>query len=250
MPVDQQGEGQLPGLNPQELDLVKRMFSSPLDFPAAFKAWLVSYLEANPPVLPFGQVYGAQSYIDTNVSNIQAHAPEVVTSLPASPIDGKMVMLRVGTAPYVYVAMFWDADTSQWVSEEFPAGGAAAAVAINGFTPVGGMTGISWAPVSIGGLTMQLKWAGTLENEGGGTADAHVLAQWSTPGSAQTSSTMMSASVAGDSTIHPVGVGWTDVSSPGNYDMVALGFEAGRNGGSTGTTTVRAGAVGRFIKPV
>lgn len=58
----------LPGLSPQELDLLKKMFSSPLEIPAEFKAWLVSYLEANPPELPFTQLFGYQNFISTQVS--------------------------------------------------------------------------------------------------------------------------------------------------------------------------------------
>lgn len=44
--------GTLPGLTPQELEVLKKVFSSPLDIPAEWKAWIVSYLEANPPQLP------------------------------------------------------------------------------------------------------------------------------------------------------------------------------------------------------
>lgn len=55
-----EGQGVLPGLTAQERETLKKMFSSPLDIPTEFRAWLVSYLEANPPMLPIGQIFGAK----------------------------------------------------------------------------------------------------------------------------------------------------------------------------------------------
>lgn len=52
----------LPGLTPAELDTLRKVFSSPLDTPAEWKAWLVSYLEANPPQIPIGQVLGFSAF--------------------------------------------------------------------------------------------------------------------------------------------------------------------------------------------
>lgn len=44
---------QLPGLTQVELETLKKTFSSPLDVPPEWKAWLISYLEANPPAFLF-----------------------------------------------------------------------------------------------------------------------------------------------------------------------------------------------------
>lgn len=38
------------------------MFSDPMSIPPEWKAWLVSYLEANPPVLPISQIHGFSSF--------------------------------------------------------------------------------------------------------------------------------------------------------------------------------------------
>lgn len=58
----------LPGLTESELQTLKKVFSSPLDIPAEWKAWLVSYLEANPPGITFAQVTGYQNFVSTQVS--------------------------------------------------------------------------------------------------------------------------------------------------------------------------------------
>lgn len=54
----------LPGLTPEELDVLRKVFSSPLDVPQEWKAWLVSWLEANPPVLPISQIIGYTDFTD------------------------------------------------------------------------------------------------------------------------------------------------------------------------------------------
>lgn len=55
-------EGTLPGLNAQERDLLQKMFSDPLSIPPEWKAWLVSYLEANPPQLPISNIGGSRGW--------------------------------------------------------------------------------------------------------------------------------------------------------------------------------------------
>lgn len=55
------GDG-IPGLTPDELVQLRKMFSSPLDIPQEWKSWLVSYLEANPPVLPISQIFGFNDF--------------------------------------------------------------------------------------------------------------------------------------------------------------------------------------------
>ena len=60
---DKQLDGSmLPGLTPAETETLKKVFSSPLDIPAEWKAWIVSYLEANPPQIPIGQVLGFAAF--------------------------------------------------------------------------------------------------------------------------------------------------------------------------------------------
>jgi hypothetical protein len=52
----------LPGLTPAETETLKKVFSSPLDIPAEWKAWIVSYLEANPPQIPIAQIIGFAAF--------------------------------------------------------------------------------------------------------------------------------------------------------------------------------------------
>ena len=61
--VDQQLDASmLPGLTPAEVETLKKVFSSPLDIPAEWKAWIVSYLEANPPQIPIAQILGFSAF--------------------------------------------------------------------------------------------------------------------------------------------------------------------------------------------
>lgn len=50
--------GELPGLTVDERKLLAKMFSDPLSIPPEWKAWIVSYLEANPPALTVGDLFG------------------------------------------------------------------------------------------------------------------------------------------------------------------------------------------------
>lgn len=61
-PSSHTGESLLPGLTPEETAALKKNFSAPLDIPAEWKAWLVSYLEANPPQIPIGQILGFAAF--------------------------------------------------------------------------------------------------------------------------------------------------------------------------------------------
>lgn len=51
---------QLPGLTPQERDLLKKIFSSPLDIPPAFKSWLVAWLRPTLS-LSLSQISGSEN---------------------------------------------------------------------------------------------------------------------------------------------------------------------------------------------
>lgn len=55
-------EAGIPGLTETELETLRKVFSSPLDIPQEWKSWLVSYLEANPPVLPISQIFGFNQF--------------------------------------------------------------------------------------------------------------------------------------------------------------------------------------------
>lgn len=64
----------LPGLTEAELGVLKKVFSSPLDIPAEWKAWLVAYLEANPPDLPINQSIGFVNLVSSAIDNANAAA--------------------------------------------------------------------------------------------------------------------------------------------------------------------------------
>lgn len=84
LPVAAGAEVGLPGLSTQELEMVKKLFGSPLDFPTAFKNWLVSYIEANPPSVVISQVQGFDRYLFTRD-----------TAFPTNPAEGALFSLIV-----------------------------------------------------------------------------------------------------------------------------------------------------------
>jgi hypothetical protein len=240
----QSGVSDVTPANPEttqaDIALMQRVLSAasrnPNLIPADFMAYLIDYVQTSRLTIPIGQVFGYQRI-----------APQVITDFGQvpDPVDGQIVLLKVGSSPFTYVQMMFDQNINQWVSEEFPAGGANASSAVNGYVNVGGSTGISWAPVHTGGLTMQLKWAGTLSNEAT-QADARLLLTFATPSGSSATATMLNASSAGDNVVRAVGGAWTNVSDPGAYDMVAIGMQLSRVSG--GTSVLSAGAVGRFIR--
>lgn len=64
---------ELPQLTPRDLESIKTNFSSPIDIPESFKAWLVSFLEHNPPRLMVSQMQGSaylQQMLDVNMDTV------------------------------------------------------------------------------------------------------------------------------------------------------------------------------------
>jgi microcystin-dependent protein len=54
-------------LSERELALVKRLFSDPFAIPLEFKAWLISYLESNPPLMTTSSIFGFRSAVSAQV---------------------------------------------------------------------------------------------------------------------------------------------------------------------------------------
>lgn len=54
-------------LTTKELELVKRLFSDPFAIPLEFKAWLVAYLETNPPLLTAASIFGFRSTVQQQI---------------------------------------------------------------------------------------------------------------------------------------------------------------------------------------
>lgn len=65
---------QLPGLTDAEQEILRKVFSSPLDIPAEWKAWLIAYLEANPPDLPINQSIGFVNLVASAIDNANTAA--------------------------------------------------------------------------------------------------------------------------------------------------------------------------------
>lgn len=70
----------LPGLTPEEVATLKKVFSSPLDIPAEWKAWIVSYLEANPPQIPIAQILGFSAFTATYAEQAISNAITVANA--------------------------------------------------------------------------------------------------------------------------------------------------------------------------
>ena len=214
---------------------------NPLMIPPDLMSYILDYVQTSRLSIPIGQVFGYQRI-----------APQVITDFAQipSPTDGQIALLKVGSAsPFIYVQLMYDQSIGTWVSEEFPAGGGAVFDSgATSYTPFGGFTGISWSSVHSAGLTMQLKWGGTMLVDSGTTCGVEVLLAFSNLGSGATSTTMLEKQLAGDGATHDVGFDWTTVADPGAFDMVAIGLQNSRIGSGTGGVTCKAAVVGRFIK--
>lgn len=69
-------------LSDRERNLVKRLFSDPFAIPIEFKAWLVTYLEGNPPLLTTASIFGFRSAVAQ-----QIEALETADFLPGMMLD-------------------------------------------------------------------------------------------------------------------------------------------------------------------
>ncbi len=74
----------LPGLTERESALVKRLLSSPLDFPQQYLAWLKKYLEANPPRIGITGLDGYDQLVSsipdpTTIPNPELDYAEITT---------------------------------------------------------------------------------------------------------------------------------------------------------------------------
>lgn len=81
-------------LTDQEVELVKRLFSDPFTIPLEFKAWLVAYLEANPPYLVTGSIAGFKAALDAAVAGTPVTAfPGVIWDYigPSDPSEHWMI---------------------------------------------------------------------------------------------------------------------------------------------------------------
>lgn len=63
-------------LTDKEIELVKRLFSDPFAIPLEFKAWLVAYLETNPPLQTASSIFGFHSAVQQQIA-AAAQAPPV-----------------------------------------------------------------------------------------------------------------------------------------------------------------------------
>jgi len=96
--------GELPGLTLEERQLLSKMFSDPLSIPPEWKAWLVSYLEANPPVLPISQIHGFQAFAmhHAEVSPNQTYGGPVDTFQDLATVGPTLTELPAGS----YILIF------------------------------------------------------------------------------------------------------------------------------------------------
>lgn len=65
-PLDKGGK-EPEALTDQDISLINKVFKDPRRIPDSFWGYLISYLEANPPVLPVSQIFGFQQF--TGLSN-------------------------------------------------------------------------------------------------------------------------------------------------------------------------------------
>lgn len=97
-------------LDERDRELIRRVFSSPLDIPNEWRSWLTAILEANPPTLPITQIYGFERYVANRG-----------TVFPESPQDKQPFILEVSSG--VSWNLRYDSsigDSYKWVFEGGP----------------------------------------------------------------------------------------------------------------------------------
>lgn len=86
-------EGAQAPLTDQEMELVRRMFSDPFAIPLEFKAWMIAFLEANPPRFGISAIDGFNKAVtarieavppETAVAYVQSTAGAVVTNVAST----------------------------------------------------------------------------------------------------------------------------------------------------------------------
>jgi microcystin-dependent protein len=55
-------------LTDREREMVKRLFSDPFSIPLEFKAWLISFLESNPPLFTTASIFGFRSELASQIA--------------------------------------------------------------------------------------------------------------------------------------------------------------------------------------
>lgn len=231
-----------------DVALMQRIFraavQNPNLIPTDFMAYVLDYIQIARLEIPIGQVFGYERI-----------ATQVVTSLASvpSPVDGQQVVLKTGaSAPFTYTPLSYDGAAQQWVSPEFSFGGGSSTLGVSSTSPVPAApsAAISWSPVHLGGLKLQVKWAGSLNTSNTGAGheahggvyltfvDGSGGVSAATYSDKHTTAPALSANVFAD---------WADVTDPGNYAVVMSTIY-----GYLGTTGDAGGAQGaitaRFVK--
>lgn len=117
-------------LSPEERAQVQRLFSDPLSFPQGFKAWLTSWMEANPPVIPLGQVFGA-STLQPNYASIGTEAHTATSSYGDPTVSGGAGPTLSNLSPGQYLVHFGASTAGTFASGVVGFMG----LSINGSTP-------------------------------------------------------------------------------------------------------------------
>jgi hypothetical protein len=157
-------------------------------------------------------------HVNTGWSTI-AGSVGVVTSLPASPSNGQKVLLRLGSSPYTFLEMTYDATYGHWVSAEFNLGGGNVDVMAGYGMTDHGFGAFSLAPATAG-LTFQLKGGGLITGTGNNeiaTAYFQIL-QIATNGSAAWTSGIWIGN-GNENTTTYVAINWTTMALNTGYDV-------------------------------
>lgn len=102
-----------PATTQDDVALMQRVFqaaaANPLMLPPEFMAYIFDYIQTSRLQVPIGQVFGWQRVATQSVA--------ALAQIP-TPIDGQIVLLRVGSTPYTNLQMIYDSTYSHWVSVE------------------------------------------------------------------------------------------------------------------------------------
>lgn len=215
---------------------VLRLLRSPLSLPPEFRSWLVPFIESSNVQIPISQIVG--NFL------VAEHARELGGDVP-----GRPGMLRVGSSPYDFFPLTYDAVYGKWVSDfqvlaSVEGGKATASTSYqalgNGEAPA---PSIPWGDFDTAGLKPQYRLIALLANDtAGGTATATMIFESFNDNDAIVGGTAAAWSVAVTGTSPRLrSSGWQDIPSLTARAFLlstfALKSSSGANLASMGSST-------------
>lgn len=207
---------------------VKDFLKDPTAYPDELKAWLPRFLEINPPAFQIQDIQGLYTMQSTIV-------------LLGAKINGRIGMIRAGSAPYDYLRTTYDSVYEKWVSDpivvigsaEFSTVSTSATIITSAPAPQ-----LIWRNFKTAGLMPQIRAVGVVTAPAATTASVSLrVAGWDAGGSSGSSDSIMNLFYVTAATSQ-LDSGWVNVTTPVTvYDFLTMTAYMVSSSGSSVTLT-------------